>query len=48
MCVPDLAIENEQRQKLHELILGAQAVALNNTQNDAIAAIEKLQRTAST
>ena len=39
-----LTIENEQRQKLHELILGATGVALNRAQNDAIAAIEEHNR----
>ena len=39
-----LTIENEQRQKLHELILGAQGVALNKAQNDAIEAVEEHTR----
>ena len=36
-----LAIENEQRQKLHELILGAKGVALNKAQNETIEAVEE-------
>jgi wobble nucleotide-excising tRNase len=39
-----IAIENEQRQKLHELILGARGVALNKAQNEAIEAVEEHNR----
>lgn len=40
-----LVIESDHRQKLHELILGAQGVALNRALQDAVAEIEEHNRT---
>ena len=40
-----LVIESDHRQKLHELILGAQGVALNEALQEAVAEIEEHNRT---